>query len=225
MLILQSHACRLLIMHHALHEIRTVHEQDSERPLQHWFEVQTEGRCVALLFGRLALTSAEAVLTEFLTASDLILLGTAPDNLYVMVGFSATWIFISNFSIHQLSSSKLGGASERLQAMTIERLNLIADAPEHPAARCGHVLGALLNAWQLRKPVDGNAKMFQCPGSSVVPSQPTPVYHGDGNSIPNLGSNLGNDATNSDPFTDDTLWRLFMEDLSSDMVMFENSTV
>ncbi|KAJ7056959.1 hypothetical protein C8F01DRAFT_339051 [Mycena amicta] len=151
MLVLQYHACILLMMHHALREVRTTYERDA--PAQRWYAVETKaGHCVSLFWGRDALLNAEGVLTAFLSATDLTLLSSAPDNIYVMVGFAATWIFVSNFTIYQMAGSTLGGPSERLQMLTIERLNQIALSPDHAAARCGHVLRALMNAWERRKP-------------------------------------------------------------------------
>ncbi|KAJ7792440.1 hypothetical protein B0H14DRAFT_2931001 [Mycena olivaceomarginata] len=150
MLVLQYHAYRLLILHHALRETRTAYERDE--PQKPWYTAEVRGHCLSLFWGHTALISAETVLTTFLTPSDLTLLGGAPDNIYVMVGFAATWIFVSNYTLFQLGTSQLGGSSEYLQNMTIERLSRIAHAPDHSAARCGHVLAALMSAWEGRKP-------------------------------------------------------------------------
>ncbi|KAJ7481471.1 hypothetical protein FB451DRAFT_1085095 [Mycena latifolia] len=241
MLILQYHACRLLMMHHALRETRTVHERD--RPLTPWYQVQTEGQCVALFWGRTALISAEAVLTSFLGASDFTLLSTAPDNLYVMVGFAATWLFVSNFSVYQLSGGKMGGASERLQAMTIDRLNRISHAQDHSAGRCGHVLGALLTAWERRKergpPVrtadDGVCHCilnlpYDRPASAPAHSHDQHAHAHDqhnGNSTDYLNTPDFQDLANanSDLFMDDAFWASFIENLNSDTFIVQNSPV
>ncbi|KAJ7481454.1 hypothetical protein FB451DRAFT_129074 [Mycena latifolia] len=229
MLILQFHACRLLMMHHAIRETRTVHERD--RPLTPWYQVRTEGHCISLFWGVTALVSAEAVLTAFLAPSDLALLTTAPDNLYVMVGFAATWIFVSNFSVHQLSGNRMGGASERLQALTIERLNQIAHAPDHAAGRCGHVLGALLAAWERRKsvPVENDWMCrwvydMQWP-TSTAPA-PEPQRGSDDSSTDYLHTpDLAFTNANSDLFLDDAFWTSFIENLNSDSFIAQNSPV
>ncbi|KAJ7151394.1 hypothetical protein C8R43DRAFT_1127673 [Mycena crocata] len=229
MLLLQYYACKLLMMHHALRETRTVHER--EAPLTPWYKVETEGRCVSLFWGRTALICAEAVLTAFLAPTDLTLMSTAPDNLYVMVGFAATWIFVSNFSLYQLSGNKLGGASERLQAMTISRLNQIAHSPDHAAARCGHMLGALLSAWERRAPRGPDAPdCHQCildmPYESPAPlfadaDDVDSAYLNAGNYDAN--ANAGASGSNADLFMDDAFWASFVENLNSDTFIVANS--
>jgi hypothetical protein len=219
MLILQMNACRLLMLHHALRETRTAHERDT--PLLPWYTAQIKGHQVSLLWGRMALVSAETVLSTFLAPLDLTLLGTAPDNLYAMVSFAATWIFVSNFSLLQLGLSKLGGASERLQSMTIERLNQIAHSPDHAAARCGHVLGALMKAWERRNPPGsttvGTWSMLDVPYASFA-SQPIPNPGGEGYLKPQSYQDLasGVPASNPDLFMDDAFWASFLENLDSD---------
>ncbi|KAJ7704423.1 hypothetical protein B0H17DRAFT_921447 [Mycena rosella] len=230
MLILQYNACRLLIMHHVLRETRTVHER--EMPLIPWYQIKTEGQTVALFWGRTALVSAEAVLTGFLAHSDLTLLSTAPDSFYVMVGFAATWLFVSNFSVYQLSGGKLGGASERLQVMTIERLNKISHAPDHSAGRCAHVLGALLSAWERRKPREFNPDEPTCScvfNMHYNGSTPAPAHeHRHENDSTNYFNapdyqDLANG--NSDLFMDDTFWTSFVENLNSDTFIAQNSSM
>jgi hypothetical protein len=202
-------------MHHAMRETRTVHER--EAPLLPWWEATLDGNCVSLMWARPALISAEAVLSAFLAPSDLTLLSTAPDNVYSMVGFAATWIFVSNFIVYQLSGGKMGGSSELLQAMTIERLNQIAHSPDHSAARCGHVLGALFTAWERRKPSANDTEIIFAPDAC---ERPAPAYEQD---IPNPGppeyqSESHPDALpgNSDLFMDDAFWTMFIENLNSD---------
>jgi len=176
----------------------------------------------------MALISAESILTTFLATPELNLLGTAPDNFYVMIGFASTWIFVSNFSVHQLGGSKLGGASELLQSMTIQRLNQIAHSPDHAAARCGHVLNALMNAWQRRKlePTEGDAA---CPilDISYASFQPisNPALAGMEGSAdpPSYQDSASGRTNNSDLFMDDAFWSSFLENLESDTFIAQNS--
>ncbi|KAJ7685714.1 hypothetical protein DFH06DRAFT_1075306 [Mycena polygramma] len=224
MLLLQYSACRLLIMHHALREVRTAYER--EAPLLRWYAAEIKGRCISLFWGHLALIAAETVLSTFLAPADLTLLNTAPDNLYVQVGFAATWIFVSNFSLHQLGHTQLGGASERLQSMTIARLNQIAHAPEHAAARCGHVLAALMSAWKQRQPSETHLRTCML-DISFFPV-PTVLGH-KGFDPPSYEDLAGSAATaeaapnNSDLFMDDAFWASFIENLNSDTFIAQNS--
>ncbi|KAJ6588290.1 hypothetical protein B0H19DRAFT_1098634 [Mycena capillaripes] len=204
MLILQYEACRLLMLHHAIRETRTAHERDS--PEMPWHKSTAGG------------TIAEKVLSTFLTPSDLTLLSSAPDNIYVMVGFSATWIFVSNFHLLQMGGKKLGGASERLQSMTIERLNEIAHAPDHSAARCAHVLSALMSAWERRRPEEGDTagtwSMLDVPYSRLPCFPFHDLTGGEEYSIPQASSDGA--TSNPDLFMDDTFWTLFIQNLNSD---------
>ncbi|KAF7343403.1 hypothetical protein MVEN_01772700 [Mycena venus] len=225
MLLIKYSACRLLVTHHALRETRTVHERDT--PLMRWFDARAGDNHVSLFWGRMALMSAESILTTFLAASDLPLLSTAPDNFYVMVGFASTWIFVSNFSVHQLGGSKLGGASELLQSMTIQRLNQIAHSPDHAAARCGHVLGALMSAWQRRKleqPPEGDAPcpILDIPYASFQPiSNPALASREPDVNPPTYSDPAGSRTT--DLFMDDAFWTSFLENLESDTFIAQNS--
>ncbi|KAJ7856622.1 hypothetical protein B0H13DRAFT_2672973 [Mycena leptocephala] len=201
MLLLQYNCCRLLIIHHALREARTAYER--EKPLTPWYAAEIKGHHISLYWGHQALISAEAVLTTFLTPSDLTLLSTAPDNLY----------------------GQVGGASERLQSMTIERLKQIAHSPDHAAARCGHVLGALMNAWEQRKPQEGTPHtngLCMMHNMHFTPFPLPDVASADGYLNPPSYQDLA-DTSNSDLFMDDAFWASFVENLNSDTFIAQNS--
>ncbi|KAJ6501934.1 hypothetical protein C8R45DRAFT_974877 [Mycena sanguinolenta] len=213
MLILQYNAYKLLVIHHALREIRTTWERDA--PELPWYRVETRGQTPSLFWGHIGLQNSEAVLSTFLavSSSDLTLLSCSPDNVYVMVGFAATWIFVTNYTVHQLGNTQLVGASEHLQNMTIERLNQIAHAPDHAAARCGYVLRALMNAWEQRraqveliKPTD------TCKLEISYAHFPVPHY-----------TCVDCPAGNSDLFMDDAFWTSFVANLNSDMFSVDTS--
>ncbi|KAJ6588289.1 hypothetical protein B0H19DRAFT_1098632 [Mycena capillaripes] len=227
MLLLQYNACRLLIMHHALRETRMAYERDKlQMP---WYTAEIKGHCLSMSWGYAALISAENVLSTFLSPSDFNLLSSAPDVVYAMIGFAATWIFVSNFSLHQLGKSQVGGASERLQSMTIERLNQIALSPDHAAARCRHVLSALMSAWQRRKPEQGTLPVNMCMLDVPFSRFPVrePVDSGEGNLDPPSYDEdpAGDAASNSDLFMDDAFWASFVENLNSDSFIAQNSIV
>ncbi|KAK7042473.1 hypothetical protein R3P38DRAFT_2890668 [Favolaschia claudopus] len=236
MLLMKYHNCRLLVIHHALRETRTVYERD--RPAVRWFDATTGGHRVSLFWGRMALTAAENVLTAFLAASDLALLSTAPDSLFGMIGFASTWIFVSNFSVQQLGGSKLGGASELLQNMAIQRLHQVAHSQDHAAARCGHVLSALMNAWQQQQrqqkldvdaPVNDERGILDISYASFQPISnpalagkeelllsPPPCHKVQEDSAPVV-------ADTSDLFMDDAFWSAFLENLDSDVFVAQTS--
>ncbi|KAJ7084061.1 hypothetical protein B0H15DRAFT_849935 [Mycena belliarum] len=227
MLILEYHTCQLLMIHHALRETRTVHEREMPHIPWHAVTLGEDQVHLSLFWGITGLISAEAVLTAFLAPSDVSLLSTAPDNLYVMVGFAATWIFVSNFHIHQFKGKKVGGASERLQAMTIDRLSQIALAPDHAAGRCGQVLAALLVAWERRKEKDpdstappGRRWVYDMPYESPSTAAPNrDPRQGDNNTdfmaAPGFQGLASGNPENADLFLDDDFWSSFLEQLGN----------
>ncbi|KAJ7264897.1 hypothetical protein B0H12DRAFT_1321323 [Mycena haematopus] len=212
MLILQYNAYKLLIIHHALREFRTTYERDV--PGKPWYIAEIKGQCLSLFWAHIGLQTSETVLSTFLAVSDsnLTLLSCSPDNVFVMVAFAATWIFVTNYTVHQLGNTQLVGASEHLQNMTIERLNQIAHAPDHAAARCGHVLRALMNAWEQRRPGllnPNNCKLDISYAHFPVPNLTCDEYP------PSYDS--------SDMFMDDAFWTSFIANLSSDTFTVDTS--
>ncbi|KAF7293006.1 hypothetical protein MIND_01199900 [Mycena indigotica] len=233
MLLLEYHACLVLIYHHALREVRTTYERDA--PDTPWYSVETKaGHCISLFWGREALINAEGVLTTFLSVTDPTLFSSAPDIIFIMIGFAATWIFVSNFTLYQMAGSNLGGPSEMLQTLTIERLHQIALSPDHAATRCGHVLAALMTAWEKRKPAPRDPEMSECfihvPYTRTNhPQVQRGPYIGtqatEATMVPDLGvaidplgpfPDLGGAEINWDLFMDDVFWSTFMENLNSD---------
>ncbi|KAK7038238.1 hypothetical protein R3P38DRAFT_540715 [Favolaschia claudopus] len=250
MLALQHNAYKLLMIHHALRETRTTYEREAPGTL--WYAENVRGHCLSLFWGHTALTSAETVLSSFLAVpdSDLSLLTTAPDNMYVMIGFAATWIFVTNYTFHQLGDTQVGGASEVLQRMCIERLGRIAGvgglgAPDCVAGRCGVVLGALMTAWERRRPGEGEREGVKDRCSVLDMSYahfPVPtlvVECSDGAAACGGGSESGSGGVkvtgtrqpetwqtfggSTDLFMDDAFWSLFLENMNSDTsTMFTN---
>ncbi|KAF7364011.1 hypothetical protein MSAN_01059800 [Mycena sanguinolenta] len=211
MLILQYNACKLLIIHHALREIRTTWERDA--PEMPWYAVETRGQIPSLFWGHVGLQNSETVLSTFLAVSDLTLLSCSPDNVFVMVGFAATWIFVTNYTLHQLGNTQLVGASEHLQNMTIERLTQIAHAPDHAAARCGYFLRALMNAWEQRRPQPGLLSPTDiCKLEISYARFPVPFL-----------TCVEFPANNSDLFMDDAFWTSFVANLNSDTFTVDTS--
>ncbi|KAK7019506.1 hypothetical protein R3P38DRAFT_1247236 [Favolaschia claudopus] len=245
MLVLQHNAYKLLMIHHALRETRTTYEREAPGTL--WYAEHVRGQCLSLFWGHTALTSAETVLSSFLAVSDsdLSLLTTAPDNMYVMIGFAATWIFVTNYTFHQLGDTQVGGASEVLQRMCIERLGRIAGvgglvAPDCVAGRCGVVLGALMTAWERRRPGEGEREGVKDRCSVLdmsyahfpVPTLVVECDSSDGAAACGGGSESGSGGVrvtgtrqpetwqtfggSTDLFMDDAFWSLFLENMNSD---------
>ncbi|KAF7336208.1 hypothetical protein MVEN_02168600 [Mycena venus] len=241
MLLLEYSACRLLVLHHAIRETRTVHERDM--PAKQWFSATPLTYRVAFSWGRLALSTAESVLTAFLAPSseaELILLGTAPDTLYVKITVASTWLFVCNFLLSQLQLSVNGtgvGVGGGWRCRTT------------PAARCAQGLGAQMNVWQGRKNKQGQVKQPHPPlepqergdpsDMTVLdipyarfPSLPMANTNSEGGEEGHVdvnsqqqqqsqqefgagGARPGADS-NPDFFMDDAFWTSFLQNLDSD---------
>lgn len=144
---LQFHGCRLVLAHHFLRELRIVMEGFNS---QSWMCARYKGVPIPMIYGQDAIESAQNVLTIFLSESDTTLLICAPDYVFSLITFSATWLIISNFSIHQLNGVNLGWANDKLISLTAEKLSHIAHSPEHLPARCAHMIMRLVHAWEMR---------------------------------------------------------------------------
>ncbi|KAK7007709.1 hypothetical protein R3P38DRAFT_3029607, partial [Favolaschia claudopus] len=222
MLLMKYHNCRLLVIHHALRETRTLYERD--RPEARWSDATAGGHRVSLFWGRMALTAAENVLTAFLAA-------TAPDSLFGMIGFASTWIFVSNSPC----SSSGGRAFTEYGDTTLHQ---VAHSPDHAAARCGHVLSALMSAgssssgsrsWIVDAPVDDERGILDISYASFQPISnpalagkeelllsPPPCHKVQEASAPVV-------SDTSDLFMDDAFWTAFLENLDSDVFVAQTS--
>ncbi|KAE9404853.1 hypothetical protein BT96DRAFT_988942 [Gymnopus androsaceus JB14] len=81
-------------------ELRTVMEGYNS---QSWMCARYKGIPIPMIYGQDAIDSAQNVLSIFLNQTDTALLAAAPDHVFCLITFAATWLIISNFSIHQLN--------------------------------------------------------------------------------------------------------------------------
>ncbi|KAF9006714.1 hypothetical protein BDQ17DRAFT_1423580 [Cyathus striatus] len=209
---------RLLVLHHIIQETRRVFGTDKQRP---WYQVECRGTPVVICWTRDAVASAEAVFVSLLGAKDDSVLMTIPDCMFTLVAFAAAWLVISNFSMHELYKSHLGGSWDRLLAMAANRLSTVAPCPDHASSRCAHFISSLLGAWgQLtsrtqatsRKPMAGIPIQpmtvpfippGQAPASSFNATDWNPLYNSNWQTNP------------SNTFSDNDFWSTFMMNLSS----------
>ncbi|KAJ3865796.1 hypothetical protein EV359DRAFT_38015 [Lentinula novae-zelandiae] len=147
MCVLQFHGWNLVLLHHFLRELRTVMDGYNS---QSWMVTLYRGTPIPLIYGHEAIDSAQQVLTIFLSQNDTALLAAAPDHVFCLVTFSATWIIISNFSMHQLNGVNLGWANDKLISLVAEKLSHIASSPEHFPALCAHFIMRLVHSWETR---------------------------------------------------------------------------
>lgn len=147
MCLLQFHGWNLLLSHHFLRELRTVMEGYNS---QSWMCARYKGIPIPMIYGQDAIDSAQNVLSIFLNQTDTALLAAAPDHVFCLITFAATWLIISNFSIHQLNGINLGWSNDKLISLTAEKLSHIAHSPEHLPAQCAHMIMRLVHVWEMR---------------------------------------------------------------------------
>ncbi|KAJ4479106.1 hypothetical protein J3R30DRAFT_3289341 [Lentinula aciculospora] len=147
MCVLQFHGWNLVLLHHFLRELRTVMDGYNS---QSWMVTLYRGTPIPLIYGHEAVESAQHVLSIFLSQNDTTLLAAAPDHVFSLITFSATWIIISNFSMHQLNGVNLGWANDQLICLVAEKLSHIAHSPEHLPAQCAHFIMRLVHIWETR---------------------------------------------------------------------------
>lgn len=231
MLLVQYYGCRLLVLFHTLQEVRRVFEKDDNQP---WFSVDCPGDSLVRAWARDALASAEAVLTCTLAWHEHELLSTMPDNIFSMIAFSAAWLVISNFSMFQRHSSHLEGACDRLLSMVIVRLSRIALTADHPAAKASHLISSLFTAWQrvTTKPTRGDghssASTSRRPTTLFPTTQRAPQYgsvegYYAASSPSHSLTDDGNSGTGPECFADTEFWKYFINNLSSNSGIANNS--
>ncbi|KAJ3841856.1 hypothetical protein F5878DRAFT_439046 [Lentinula raphanica] len=147
MCVLQFHGWNLVLLHHYLRELRTVMDGYNS---QSWMVTLYRGTPIPMIYGHEAIDSAQNVLYIFLSQTDTTLLATAPDHVFCLITFAATWIIISNFAMHQLNGVNLGWANDKLITHVAEKLSHIAHSPSHLPAQCAHFIMRLVHIWESR---------------------------------------------------------------------------
>lgn len=155
-LLMQFYSWKALILHQALRQLRDgmgPNKEDNDSICwTSWLNVRYHGISVAQTWGNKSIQSAQAVLALIVAEQDLVLFGAAPDYIFTLITFAATWLIISSFSMYQLNGTGLGSPCERLVAMTIEKLSQMSYSPQHTPAKCAHIIASLLAAWEQRIP-------------------------------------------------------------------------
>ncbi|KAF9034978.1 hypothetical protein BDZ89DRAFT_1062234, partial [Hymenopellis radicata] len=216
MLMVQYHGCRLLTTHRALRELRIVLEGNKN---QTWIRAKYHGTAIVSGWGRDSIKTAQALLMTVLANSNDKLLSSCPDCILSMIAFAATWLIISNFSMHQLKCPPLGSACDRMITATIELLARLALGPEHVLAKYSHVIATLMEVWNRRKTEHpepsraGPLSDTETPGTTAVDeTEKAPSVSTPGSSPFQSAAEWG--TSNTDIFMDPSFWASFMDNLS-----------
>lgn len=245
MLEIQYHGCELVILHHFLRQMRAYLTTEPSDPHTPWFRTQHNGSFIVLDMGRQAIFHAEANLISVLRLprDAPLLLGTAPDHFFSLISFAASFIIVSKISATQaFPGSRMGGGSDGLLAMTVERFNQVACTHDHAPARCAQLVAALIETCKKRLAIHHAEQQPQqeepAAANSFRSSVPTesPPHHDQQRQTPhNLGytsdyhlfphtssvfqdvHNQGlNGAMDADVFQDVDFWACFMDNLNND---------
>lgn len=170
-LIIYHHVCRLLVMHHCLRETRRVYADNSGHP---WHALAEHGGInLATQWGQEALLLAEGVLAATLSLSSstpvtspstrgghpdpansldpaVQLLNTAPDQIFAMLCFAASFLVMCKLAIHQNHGADLPGSSDILLERMIGLLVKSACAPDHAPAKCAQLISGLVASFEAR---------------------------------------------------------------------------
>lgn len=227
------HSCRLLFIHHCLRETRRVISDETGRP---WHEIaHYNGINLGMQWGHEALILAEEILSSTLSRSELNQLSTAPDNVFAMICFAASFLVICKLSIYQQHGEQLPGSSDALLSKITDRLLQAACGPDHAPAKCAQLISGLVARFEsqtkggsngadgLRMPtIEHNISSERTsasynPGLSStgygVDSQPAPY---DAN-LPTFGSVDLNRIASSEVMLDSDFWSSFMDNLTADV--------
>lgn len=130
---------RLLVLLHAMMELKRVYEEDDrEEP---WFEIaEHDGIKPVMSWGARALVVAEEVLITMLSRHEIGLLSAAPDNFFAMISLATLFVILSKWSSAENRGEPLPGSSDSLLARTVERLTLVSCSPDHGAGKYARVI-------------------------------------------------------------------------------------
>lgn len=240
------HANRLLTLHMAIRCARNAfiksHPAQKSGPWYH--HLTADGTNVASVLGQDAISSAEAIMITTLSRPEIHLLGTSPDNLFAMISFAATFLIMVKFAVLHNQGEVLTGASDHLLIRIIERLKQAAVTPDHAAAKCAHMITALMTAWEKQASRAAQEREEAAVAASgaidhaVSAERGAPTMEKD-NRWPEVGvepshMNMPTDGlpftmnedlqryTNSDIFLDTEFWSSFMENLTSERDVPDN---
>jgi len=227
------HTCRLLFIHHCLHETRRVVACSGVRP---WYLLaEHNGINLAIKWGQEAMLLAEDIISSTVSRPELEELTTAPDIVFAMLCFAASFIIMCKISIHQIRGEQLPGASDDLLARITERLMQAACSPDHAPVKCAQLINGLISNYEARI-MEGDENL----GPKILPhnisSERTvvanrepelPRYPVDRQSqldvsMPAHGLNVDlNRLMNSEVMLDSEFWASFMDNLTTDVSYVE----
>jgi len=218
MLLVCYFSCRLLILHRALREGRLKY-RNYDTILTWCTQFVHNDVNLAVAWGHEAFKTAVSVLRTFVSQSEVALISTAPDIVFTLVSYAATFVIISKLILCDDHTEHLSASSDVLLAKTIERLFEAAYTPEHHPARCARLIASSLTTLERRKAKlyggldDDHVRVAPTVTKSVVP-EPA------GDSVASLSDLLTTDSIhdfmNSDIFLDTDFWASFMNNISSD---------
>ena len=205
-------SCRLLVLVHAIMEIKyaliKTEGQDA------WFlAAEHNGVNLARSWGHHALVLSEAILIAVISRSELALMSTAPDSLFSMITLAAIFVILSKWSVLENIGQQMPGSSDPILARIIERLSLIACSPDHFAAKCARLIeSGVLSFRKKSERLEPEPKAFSRPvmrhfteygpssrSASVSNGMGTSGYAG-GSSVAGVSSG-GSLASAIDPYT------------------------
>lgn len=111
---------------------------------------ELNGINLATQWGQEALLLAEGILAVTLSRPALQELGTAPDNVFAMLCFAASFLVMCKLTIHQHHGEHLPGSSDILLSKSIDLLIQSAYGPEHAPAKCAHLIRGLVASFDAR---------------------------------------------------------------------------
>ncbi|KAF7970263.1 hypothetical protein HWV62_24528 [Athelia sp. TMB] len=241
MLLVYHHVCRLLVLHHCLRETRRVYADNSGRP---WHTLAEHGGInLATQWGQEALLLAEGVLAAVLARPDLGAMATAPDAVFAMLCFAASFLVMCKLAIHQNHGADLPGSSDVLLARTIEFLVAGAAGADHAPQKCAQLISGLVASFEARTrgrereraagcaeerhgglPCNTSAERTPLPGPSAYGHAHAGHVGEDGAfDVPLPGGGAGDFGRllNSEVMLDTDFWASFMDNLTTDVPYME----
>jgi hypothetical protein len=177
---------------------------------------------------------AEDILVSTISRQEVKQLGAAPDNVFAMICFAASFLVMCKISVYQSHGIRLPGSSDGLLTKITDRLLQAACGPDHAPAKCAQLIRGLISTYEVRcsgEPAHPRSQYM----SHNVSSERTSAtlsrelesagYPVDGH--PHFDTSFqGHDPTmdlmNSDVMLDSDFWASFMDNLTVDMESVRN---
>jgi hypothetical protein len=181
---------------------------------------------------------AEDILSSTISRPELKQLATAPDNVFAMICFAASFIVMCKISVYQIHGEHLVGASDGLLAKIIERLFQAACGPDHAPAKCAKLISGLVANFEARttksdgegehlgpQTLPHNISSERTSAANQEPELPGISVDGQPHfdpSVPTYGLSVDlNRLMHSDVMLDSEFWASFMDNLTTDIPYVE----